>query len=201
MMTKKLMTLALLALACISMEAGTRKHEISFSGGYVPGRWFGGYDFSYMKKNDLHNSPSLNDTYFDASTYEIEKSSLAWSLNYAYNFNKTIALGAVFSYEGGSQSFYRRSDNSLINKENKNILTTMAVFRASWLNRKFIRMYSQIGAGASYSMEGNFKYPIDHFAFQISPVGISVGKQLYGHLELGVGTVYMGFNIGIGYRF
>ncbi len=200
-MTRKLIAITLLAMVCMSMEAGTQKHEISVSGGFVPARWASGYDFNYLTKNDLHYTNSLPDTYFDASTYEVEKCTLAWSLNYAYNFNSKIALGATFSYEGGSNSFYRRSDNSLINKESKNILSTLVNFRATWLNRKFIRMYSLIGAGAAYSMEGDFKYPIDHLAFQLTPVGISFGKQLYGHVELGFGTVFMGANVGIGYRF
>ncbi len=200
-MNRKLMTFALLAMLCLNLGAAERRHEISVSGGYVPGHWFAGYDFNYLMKNGIYYNTSFADTYFDASTYEVEKSTLTWSLNYLYNFNKTIAVGAVLAYEGGSQAFYKRSDDSLINKENKNILSTLATFRATWLNRRYVRMYSLIGAGARYSMEGDFSYPINHLAFQIAPLGISVGKDLYGHVEFGVGTLYMGFNLGIGYRF
>ncbi len=201
MMRRKLITFALLVLVSMNIDAADRRHEISASVGFVPGKWFAGYDFDYLMKDGYYPSSALTDKYFDANTYEVEKSSLAWSLNYAYNFNRVIAAGAVLSYEGGSRAFYRRSDNSLMNKENKNIITTMATFRAAWLNRKYVRMYTLIGAGAHYSMEGDYDYPINHLALQFSPVGISFGKNLYGHIEFGVGTIYMGFNAGIGYRF
>ncbi len=209
-MKRKLMTVAWLTLLSLGIQASPRdgkptfelkKHEVSFSGSIIPGKWFAGYDFNFLPEHDLLHSNSLTNNYFDASVYEIEKTTLAWSLNYAYNFNRFIAVGATLSYEGGSRAYYTHSDDNLVNKENKNYLTTLAFFRASWLNRPYVRMYSLIGAGASYSMEGDYSYPIEHLAFQFSPLCISFGKALYGHVELGIGTLYMGANIGIGYRF
>ncbi len=209
-MKRKLMIIMVLALSCISMSAGSRggrqgfelrKHEVSVSGAVAPAKFIAGYDFNFLRKAGLDYGHSLADKYFDAATYEVEKTSLLWSLNYYYNINRLFAVGASFSYEGGSNSFYSRADDSLINRESKNILTTMAHFRVSWLNRTLVRMYSEVALGAAYSMEGDYTEPIEHVTFHLAPVGISVGKSLYGFAELGVGTYYIGTRFGIGYRF
>ncbi len=183
-------------------EYELRRHETSFSTSLIPARGMvGGYSYNFSLSNGLYYSSSLNATYFDASTYEIEKQIPHMSLNYLYNFNKYIALGGSLSYEGGSKAYYNRKDGSLIHKEDKNILTTMANFRVSWFNRKYVRMYSILGMGASYSMEGDYDYGYEHFAIQFSPLCISFGADLFGFIESGVGTNYFGYSFGIGYRF
>ncbi len=207
-MFKRILSAALLLLVCLGAEAQQkreyelRRHEVSFSGGFFPARgMIGGYDYNFSSANGLYYQNSLNETYFDASSYEIEKQLPYMALNYYYNFNKYLALGASLSYEGGSKAFYYHKDDSLINKEVKNVLTTMVYLRSSWFNRKYVRMYSLIGLGASYSMEGDYDYGYEHFAIQFSPLCISVGKDIFGYIESGIGTGYFGYNFGIGYRF
>ncbi len=209
-MGRKLFVAAVLALAGLAAGAAPRgphpdfrlrKHEVSVSGAIVPAKYLGGYDFRYLEKVDIWYGESLAKYYFDAATYNIEKTTLLWSLNYFYNINHRFAVGASVSYEGGFDYYYRRSDDSLLNREGKNVLTTMAHVRFSWMNRPLVRMYSQLSAGAAYSMEGDYEYPYEHISFQISPVGISVGKAVYGYAELGFGTAFVGCNLGIGYRF
>lgn len=39
------------------------------------------------------------------------------------------------------------------------------------------------------------------FAFQATPIGIFVGRNIYGFAELGIGTVWTGLQMGVGYRF
>ena len=45
------------------------------------------------------------------------------------------------------------------------------------------------------------EYPETYLSLQVTPVGISVGKKLFGFFELGVGTIYVGGCFGLGYRF
>ncbi len=196
----------LLLLVCVGAEAGEKRdydlkrHEVSLGIGFLPSRNIvSGYHYSFIPGNRM--SYSLNSTYFDSMTNVVEIQNPYIGLNYFYNFNKYVALGGTFSYEGGSRSIYSHKDDSLMKRESKNILTAMANFRVSWLNRKYVRMYSLIGMGFSFSAEGDFDDSEHHYALQFSPLGISVGNKLYGFLEAGVGTSYLGCNFGIGYRF
>ena len=60
-------------------------------------------------------------------------------------------------------------------------------------------MYSSIGLGIAmtYDPRPDEILPI----FQMAPLGISVGKRLYGFGEIGLGAEYIGGRVGIGYRF
>ena len=82
-------------------------------------------------------------------------------------------------------------------------LTPMLTARFSWLNRKLVRLYSSVGAGLAVSlMDVSYReYPETYLSLQVTPVGISVGKKLFGFFELGVGTIYVGGCFGLGYRF
>ncbi len=210
-MHKKLITAAVLALVCMGADAKRkgdkttyelRKHEISASIAGVPTRsMIDGFCYPFLIEYDLgYGFQSLTNTYFEASTYEIEKTTPFISINYFYNKNHRWAFGASFSYERATDAFYSRTDNSLTNKDSKNIITAMAYARYSWLNRKYVRMYSTLGMGRSFSLENDFSEG-EGFAMQVIPLGISVGKDIYGFAETGLGTAYFGINLGIGYRF
>ncbi len=209
MMQKKLIIIAMAALTCLGAEAGTRgckpghelrKHEISVSAAGVPTRSvIDGFNY-FMKADVKTYLISLTNTYFNASTYEIEKTTPFMSVNYMYNRSHRWAFGASLSYERGTDAFYNNIDDSLVNMESKNIITAMAFARLTWLNRPFVRMYSMVGMGRSFSLEGELGDG-DGFAMQVVPLGISAGRNLYGFAETGLGTSYFGINVGIGYRF
>ncbi len=209
MMQKRLIIIMAAVLVCLGMEASPkgskpgydlRKHEISFSIGAVPTRSV--IDgFNYFMKADVHSYLiSLTNTYFNASTYEIEKTTPFMSVNYMYNRSHRWAFGGSLSYENSSDAFFKNNDDSLVNMESKNIITAMAFARLTWLNRPFVRMYSMVGMGRSFSLEGELGDG-DGFAMQVVPLGISAGRNLYGFAETGLGTSYFGINVGIGYRF
>ncbi len=212
MMHKKLVIAAVLALVCLGAEAKRkgdgptyelRRHEISASIAGAPTRSvIGGFSYPFMGEYDLgYGFESLTNTYFGASTYQIERTTPFISINYFYNKNHRWAFGASLSYERATEAFYSRKDGSLINKDSKNVITAMVYARLSWLNRKHVRMYSMTGMGRSFSLEGEFYGDGEGFAMQVVPIGISVGKDLYGFAEAGLGTSYFGINLGMGYRF
>ena len=83
-----------------------------------------------------------------------------------------------------------------------------------YLNRPLVRLYGSIGLGVvkyfgfdklkyietSYD-NVEFKDETFDAAFQISPIGIEFGRRLFGFAEMGAGTMYAGFQFGMGYRF
>jgi len=72
--------------------------------------------------------------------------------------------------------------------------------RFNWLRRDLVKMYSSIGVGflAGQDMYDEFLIlPVG----QVSPVGIEVGRKVFGFCELGIGMLYTGAKAGIGFRF
>ncbi len=187
------------------------RHEFALSGAFYPGRYAFGYDFDFIPRTYQHcGSINVSDIYLSASTYAKEKVTNSWTFSYSYNFSRIFALQAGVTYEGGWSECYRAEDDLLVSSISSQFLTPMLTARFSWLNRKYVRMYSSIGAGMSVSLSSTHyvtddnavhERPDTYLSLQVTPVGISVGKQLYGFVEVGVGTIYLGGCFGIGYRF
>lgn len=96
------------------------------------------------------------------------------SIHYFYRLNENWALGATTHYEqyGKREFFYG----------------LMPQVKWSWLNRKYVSLYSRVAAGAMYAYyinDDNRFWP----DFQLSPFGIEVGRrQWLGYVEAGAGT-------------
>ena len=86
--------------------------------------------------------------------------------------------------------------------------------RFYWVKKDIIRLYSGFYLGVSkyfgfdelkysYRSENGIRFVDESFKFlgQVTPIGLEVGRKLYGFLEFGGGTVYCGASIGIGYKF
>ena len=187
-----------------------RKHEFALSGAVFPGRYAFGYDFDSEAAGHDAGYGSVAGLYDDARTYNKERVTDSWVLSYTYNFTDAFSLSAGLGYEGGWSEYYSRADDSKIRVAECHYITPMVTARFSWLNRNLVRMYSSAGAGVSVAFAkaynvadgtGNAKSPQAHLSLQLTPVGISVGRDLFGFFEIGVGTVYVGGCLGIGYRF
>ena len=187
-----------------------RKHEFALSGAVFPGRYAFGYDFDSDAAGHDAGYGSVAGLYDDARTYNKERVTNTWGLSYTYNFTRIFALSASISYEGGWNEYYSRADNSKISVTECHYITPMVTARFSWLNRNLVRMYSSVGAGMAFSMTDVHYYNTDsgwkespeaYLSLQVTPVGISVGRDLFGFFEVGVGTIYVGGCFGIGYRF
>ena len=188
-----------------------KKHEFALSGAVFPGRYAFGYDFDFIPR--LYSPtyyPSVSGLYDNAATYNKERSTNTWTFSYTYNFTRIFSLQASLSYEGGWDEYYSRADDSLVGMTECHYLTPMLTARFSWLNRNLVRIYSSVGAGIAVSLtdeyytvsdDGVSTHPETYISLQVTPVGISVGRKLFGFFELGVGTIYVGGCFGIGYRF
>lgn len=170
-----------------------KRHEVSLSGAFFPGRYTTGYNY------DMCPPVSSVESLYDSSkNYSKEYITDSWSLKYTYNFTRILAFSASVSYEGGWNKVFRRSDNKLISKEYDHYITPMMHFRVHWLNRRNVRMYSDAAVGVSANISDSSRLI---FAGQFTAVGVTFGRKLFGFVECGAGTVYMGGCAGIGYRF
>lgn len=79
------------------------------------------------------------------------------------------------------------------------VIHTMATARFKWVSREIVRMYSSIGLGliSAYGEGEAYIFP----GVQFCPIGIEVGKDIFGFCEIGAGTTFLGAMAGIGFRF
>ncbi|MBO8477840.1 MAG: hypothetical protein IAB80_02960 [Bacteroidetes bacterium] len=199
-----------------SREYDLKKYEISAGGALYPGQAAFGYDFA-----TLFAGHSIPDIYMESSYRTQYFSCGSWNVAFTYNFTRLFALEVDVAYERGWEKVYSKADavgypdrgmehDVLEMTGSRNYITPMAAFKIHWLNRKTVRMYSSFGTGVSICIgkEGDIGHPgLETLslsvspAFQLNPVGITVGRGIYGFAEAGIGNVFCGGRVGIGCRF
>lgn len=127
-----------------------------------------------------------------------------WSLSYDYRFKKWFDLGLTLSYYGEYSRSYSNRNSSPVGRNRAHAVTVMPMARFTWLNRRWVRMYSSLGLGATFGY-GRFDTEGSRpenamIAFQVTPVGISVGRSFFGFAEIGLGA-QGALMMGVGYRF
>ena len=129
------------------------------------------------------------------------------SAGYTYNMLRWLSVGATFTYAGDFQKRYDKTTDQEKEKNSANRFYLMPTVRFNYYNRPLIRLYSQIGVGISYINKQQHYKGKKHTtsawgtSAQVTLLGISVGKQLFGFGEV-IGTGVQGsFVFGIGYKF
>lgn len=79
-------------------------------------------------------------------------------------------------------------------------VSALAMLRYNYKDTENFRLYSSIGLGLLFdgSRQGSFNTGLH---LQLVPIGLSFGRKVFGFAELGFGTLYMGMNVGVGYKF
>ena len=124
----------------------------------------------------------------------------AQALTYTYRTSKVMEFGAQLSYSGRFAPYYSIYTGEHTHTDSWQYVTLMPYARATWLNTPWVRLYSSFAVGFTAEFHG--KEQRDMFgAVQFTPVGITVGRELFGYGEiLTIGS--NGFaTLGIGYRF
>lgn len=80
-------------------------------------------------------------------------------------------------------------------------MNIMAGVRFKYLNREHLNLYSALHAGLGVCNVGEFTSAELFPSIQLVPIGIRAGARVYGFAEIGVGTIYLGGQIGVGYKF
>ncbi|MCM1151194.1 MAG: hypothetical protein NC209_05520 [Alistipes sp.] len=132
----------------------------------------------------------------------------AWSLSYDYRIKKWFDAGLTLSYYGEYGSSFRWSYRdeawSYVGRNYDFCLTVMPLVRFTWVNRKWVRMYSTLGLGVSFEFGHDaldaMRFRETLVAFQFTPIGIAVGRSLFGFAEVGIGAQGC-LMMGVGYKF
>ena len=162
------------------------RNEISTSIGTVSA--FGGiFDLFKVVIEGVGNGLSKNyrtDTKF-IGTY---------GLDYYYQVNKWFRPGAKIVYEGLTTSIYDTTD-ALVNHYNTSTLSIMPSVQLSYLNRKYVKLYSGIDNKQGSNTSSTF------FAFNLTVLGVRVGNdRIFGVVETNIGMDAL-IKGGFGVRF
>lgn len=123
------------------------------------------------------------------------------NLGYIYHFNKVVGLGGNFGFNRMSANL---SDNTgKVTAVALNIYSMMVDTKLNWFRYDLFGMYSKIGLGAMCintslveEISGNIWAPTAH----VSLIGMEVGRQFSGFLELGAGMKGIA-QFGVKYHF
>lgn len=130
------------------------------------------------------------------------------SLAYRYRLQKWLWVGVSGSYAGFYANIYDKYSNQKKAMDASYFFFLMPSVRFSWLNQKYVMLYSGVSLGVSGCYSTTYSKFDDktsknisiNFAGELTAVGVHVGRYWYGFTELGFGTQGF-FNIGFGYQF
>lgn len=119
----------------------------------------------------------------------------SYSVSYNYYTKKWLSFNTRLSYSGSYRYVYTGTDSHVDYLEVTPCVTLMEMVRFHYMNKEKVRLYSSIGAGVSLAVDSLL--PSLQFTF----FGVSFGKKVFGFVEMGMGTEYISYLGGIGYRF
>lgn len=196
----KIITLTLLLtlgiMTCGHAQGFRKDHEIRVGVGAFPFSWWGYesdifdgryWDDWYRPVIDLEDRDRGGDLYMAGSFFA----------GYYFQMLKWLQLGVSVSHT----RFWRDYSGG---KRNSSYTTAMPVVNFTWLNKGIVKLYSGVGVGFDFISEKETgwedrKLTVDA-GFQLTFVGVAVGRRLFGFSEFGMGN-HGFFSVGMGYRF
>ena len=117
---------------------------------------------------------------------------------YSYNCSRRFTFAAVAYMAGMWNDVYDYKGNRR-GRESSVSVHILPTARFKYLDRPACTLYGSVGIGAWMSYDDNefMAKP----SVQVVPLGITFGRKLYGFAESGFGMAYVGWSIGVGYRF
>lgn len=154
-----------------------------------------------------------------ANSYDVFFSPTA-SLRSAYRLNPKVSVVSSIGFNWLRVKYLDPFSGDVDRTEKTYAFDLLAGARYTFVERNYIRIYSQLLVG--YAHQGNADYWIinnekksgigvvdglpDWLGYQLE-VGVTIGKQLYGVIDGGIGTEHMCVfpiyspRLGVGYRF
>ena len=138
------------------------------------------------------------------------------SLEWAYYLNNRWAIVGSFGGNRVNATYFNPYTGAELNRETLYSFDIMAGARIRWyvsenVSEKFVTVYSQVQLGLAFHTPGEYwsrnSMAQNKWAYQLTPVGVTFGSNLYGFGEFGWGTEYIaigiitGARVGVGYRF
>lgn len=186
----------------------------------------GGQEYWEKTPNDLRVYVGLGPVtnlfedccYYEIDSDDIERASYYWgnkvstlgySIEYSYQFTKRFALAAKMGFSGVYQDRFDLLTDTKVNRMFDEVYSITPVARFYWVSHPAVRLYSSLGLSVLYERERtksdvlNGCNRIDNtFSafFDVRFLGLTVGRRLYGTMELGIGLDGI-IKFGVGYRF
>ncbi len=120
-------------------------------------------------------------------------------LEYSYSFRKWFALSVNVGMNGIYGRRYDKVTGLRTGLDFGAVFSFFPQVRFSYLNRKYVKLYSALGAGVTVTAFDKYAELLP--AINFVPIGITAGRRVYGFFELCAGTVVFGCSAGIGVRF
>ena len=212
---KRLILLALAAVMAVSASAQTTrqtrdekfrenfpfKYEVSLGWAGYPilddYMWGNGWGCESCKEMAIMDEMGrLNYLYRTVNGGEYMTGLISGEFN--IHFSRRFTLSIEAGVNGIWGKHYNRLDGSIADKMNGATVTILPQAQLNWLNKKNVRFYSSVGLGltAGGYHDQFAAYP----AFQLTPLGFTVGHRLFFFAEESIGTAYFGGKFGFGYR-
>ena len=192
-----LAAVAMLTVTNVSAQGDSRdsKHEIAVSYGS-----FSNSDWLNIFENvigAIFGEKYEDDTFFGPI-----------GLEYFYHLKPWLGVGAIATYGQLTQDAIKGDDK--VGKKSNYYFTAMPAVKFDWLRGNVVGLYSKLGAGVTMRREirefdgDRAEYNTDktdfHFNWQVSLIGIEVGKSLRGFAEGGFGEQGV-LMLGLRYKF
>lgn len=127
------------------------------------------------------------------------------SVGYRYAVSNRFSLGADLSYANASSDMKNKSTNQITHRKS-NFYMVLPTAKYSYVKRGIIDFYGTVASGAILAKGSDrtdqAKITTNEviFAFQVNPLGLRIGKDWGGFLEVGYG--FKGIvALGASYRF
>jgi hypothetical protein len=181
------------------------KHEVRLTVGVTP-----------IFEDDffVYNEPAIVERYHNVIypsdlTYRgALKTSGGYALSYMYSPCRWFSVGMYAGYVGQWQKIHLRSTQAAVSTSTERHLMFVPTVRFTYLNRPMVRLYSSIGIGVGFcrertrNVDGRLEFS-ENSRFcpaEVTFLGVSVGRRLFGFAELNVGSLGC-CSAGIGYKF
>ena len=154
--------------------------------------------FSIAKGNDFRgHDVTMNMAVLSMSSLDFNYkglSMLPMSVQYVYQHTGHLGYGIIANYSPDRIDFSCGQDGE---RERISCFSAMPTFRFTWISKPRFTLYSKasVGVGFANGIKKCFA------AAQLSPVGITFGKTVFGQFELGAGTQGLPLLFGVGFRF
>jgi len=163
-----------------------------------------------LTNDDLANLASDGLVYLFSGgtfTYTEPTSFVSSSISYKHEVARNLMLGAAFTYQAANGGVER--GDTRIGEARKRRYTIAIESDYRYISKDIFKMYSGVGIGYTFGKEDvtftetgidNRSENLGLFAFQITGIGVRVGKAFSGFAELGYG--YRGMlSLGVSYQF
>lgn len=119
---------------------------------------------------------------------------------FSWHVSRWFTLAAGFYFNGIYGSTVDPATGNLLSRDRGLTFSFLPTARFHWANFKNCRLYSGVSLGFSGSCGfKDMSYLVP--GIQITPFGITAGNKVFFYAEQSLGSVYLGGQIGIGYRF